>query len=55
MADPLWRPSEQRIAASNLTAFMRQAGQRTGHRFDRYDDLHAWSVADPAAFWAAKA
>ncbi|MHC4082802.1 MAG: acetoacetate--CoA ligase [Planctomycetota bacterium] len=53
MADtPLWRPSEQRIAASRMAAFMQQAEQRAGRRFEGYDDLHAWSIADPAAFWA---
>ncbi|MHC4210308.1 MAG: acetoacetate--CoA ligase [Planctomycetota bacterium] len=49
---PLWQPPAPRIAASNLTAFMRQAERRTGRRFQRYDDLHAWSIAEPAAFWA---
>jgi acetoacetyl-CoA synthetase len=54
MADtPLWQPSEQRIAASRLTAFMALVEQRVGRRFDRYDDLHAWSIAEPAAFWSA--
>jgi acetoacetyl-CoA synthetase len=53
MADtPLWRPSRQRIADSNLTAFMVRAGRRAGRAFERYADLHAWSIADPAAFWA---
>ena len=54
MADtPLWRPSEQRIAASRLAAFMQLVGQRSGCRLDRYEDLHAWSIAQPAAFWSA--
>jgi acetoacetyl-CoA synthetase len=53
MADaPLWRPSRHRIAGSNLTAFMQRAGQRAGRAFETYADLHAWSIADPGAFWA---
>jgi acetoacetyl-CoA synthetase len=54
MADtPLWRPSEQRIAASRMAAFMKLASERSGCRFERYEDLHAWSIAQPAAFWSA--
>jgi acetoacetyl-CoA synthetase len=49
---PIWRPSPQRVAESNLTAFMKLAGRRAGCRLDRYDDLHAWSVTQPAEFWA---
>src|SRR5262249_6273253 len=49
---PLWTPSKEAIASSNLTAFMRQVEPRAGRRFRDYHDLHAWSVAEPAAFWA---
>jgi acetoacetyl-CoA synthetase len=52
MSSPIWRPSPQRVAASNMAAFARAAGVRAGRRFDSYADLHAWSVGDPAAFWA---
>ncbi len=48
---PLWQPTDDAIASSNLAAFMRQAETRIGRRFRNYDDLHAWSVADPGAFW----
>ncbi|MDG2028260.1 MAG: acetoacetate--CoA ligase [Acidimicrobiales bacterium] len=47
MADPIWSPSPERAAASNLAAF----AARTGH--DSYESLHAWSVDEPAAFWSA--
>ena len=50
--EPLWRPSEARVAASNMTAFMAEAARRAGRAFDSYDDLHAWSVTNVSAFWA---
>jgi acetoacetyl-CoA synthetase len=49
---PLWQPSTGSIESSNLTAFMRRVEVRTGRRFRDYGELHSWSVADPAAFWA---
>ena len=44
---PIWTPSEARAAGSRLAAFAREQG------LDGYEALHAWSVADPGAFWAA--
>jgi len=46
---PLWTPSPARVAASNLTAFKRAVGRNS----DDYAALHAWSVAQPEAFWTA--
>jgi acetoacetyl-CoA synthetase len=48
---PLWTPSQAGIARHPITPFMAEAGARTGRPFGDYDALHAWSVADPAAFW----
>jgi acetoacetyl-CoA synthetase len=48
---PLWEPSPERVAATNLRRFMDEAGRRVGHRFASYGDLHRWSIADRAAFW----
>jgi acetoacetyl-CoA synthetase len=48
---PLWVPDRQRLAALPITAFITEAGHRAGGPFDDYDSLHAWSVADPGAFW----
>src|ERR1700674_2699211 len=45
---PLWRPSAERIAASNLARFCRQVGQATD-----MTALYRWSVAEPEAFWRA--
>jgi len=42
---PLWTPSAEKIAATNMAAFMRRAG------CDSYDALWQWSVDRPDAFW----
>ena len=44
---PLWSPSPDRVESTNLAEF---AGR---HGFATYPELHAWSVAKPADFWAA--
>ncbi|HXV39482.1 MAG TPA: acetoacetate--CoA ligase [Steroidobacteraceae bacterium] len=49
---PIWTPSLFRIADANLTRFMAFAAGRGAPAGD-YDALHRWSLADPAAFWAA--
>ncbi len=51
MTHPLWQPDERFISAANLTHFMKEAGQRVGATFASYDDLHAFSIDNPAAFW----
>ncbi|CAG0928805.1 MAG: Acetyl-coenzyme A synthetase [Rhodocyclaceae bacterium] len=48
---PLWKPSKQRIASANLTAFMRAAARRGGAEFADFDTLHRWSVTHPEQFW----
>ncbi len=48
---PLWKPSKQRIAAANLTAFMRSATRRWDPEFVDYEALHRWSVTHPDQFW----
>src|SRR5579884_2001116 len=42
---PLWRPSPERVAQANLTAFLRRTG------FPDYESLHHWSVESPDEFW----
>jgi acetoacetyl-CoA synthetase len=51
MTKPLWQPDAQSVANTELTRFMRVAGERSGRSFSTYADLHAFSVEDPAAFW----
>lgn len=50
-AAPLWTPSAARVAATQAVAFMQQASARSGTPLASYRDLHAWSLAEPAAFW----
>ncbi len=57
-ASPQWMPSPTRVASSHLARFL--AARRTnGVVLPPTDDaaafqaLHAWSIRDPAAFWAA--
>jgi len=52
MTDPLWQPSDQRIANANLTAFMRFLDEEGTAPTD-YDTLRAWSADQPEAFWSA--
>ncbi len=51
MKQPLWTPSPERVERSNLTRFMRFAGERRGREFAGYDELYRWSVDDIPAFW----
>ena len=50
---PLWKPSAEILAKSPMALFMKAAGARAGRDFSTYDELHAWSVEDRAAFWTA--
>jgi len=49
---PLWAPSQKRIEATALADFMRVASARAGRSFDRYRELHAWSIDDREEFWS---
>ncbi len=53
MSEPLWTPSAERIAQTNLSRFMQEVATATG-RADiiDYASLHAYSVAEPERFWA---
>ncbi len=51
MKSPLWVPSEERIAHSNMHAFMKYAEQVNGSSFKNYNDLYAWSITDIEEFW----
>jgi acetoacetyl-CoA synthetase len=48
---PLWRPSPDRIARTNLTRFMKEAERRAGVPPGEYDALHRFSVERPDDFW----
>jgi acetoacetyl-CoA synthetase len=49
---PLWTPSPERIADSNMLAFMRAAEAAHGVALPDYDALWRWSVDQPEQFWA---
>jgi acetoacetyl-CoA synthetase len=50
-SDPLWSPSPRRVAESNLVRFMQGLSGRLGRVPTRYEELHAWSIEQPEAFW----
>ena len=52
MPNVLWNPSPERIADANLTRFMQGVGRQLGRTMDRYEELYAWSIEEPAAFWS---
>jgi acetoacetyl-CoA synthetase len=51
LSTPIWQPSAERSAASNLRRFI--ATHRARLRGDDYAALYAWSIASPAEFWEA--
>ncbi|MEI6559311.1 MAG: acetoacetate--CoA ligase [Rhodospirillaceae bacterium] len=51
-SQPLWTPSAERIAGANLTAFLARVARRRGIALADYAALHAWSIAEPGAFWS---
>ena len=53
MTEPLWQPSQERIAAARLTAFIAQVNADEGLDLAGYDDLYRWSVTEVEAFWTA--
>ncbi len=51
--DILWQPSAEIIAGAELTRFTHWVEARSGRKFEDYEALWRWSVADVAGFWAA--
>ena len=51
MTDPIWRPSAQRVANSNLQQFLNAHASHLASR--DYAALYQWSIAEPAGFWEA--
>ncbi|MDQ3195621.1 MAG: acetoacetate--CoA ligase [Pseudomonadota bacterium] len=51
MYQPIWRPSPERIAHANMTAFMPAVTETWDAQMDDYAGLYAWSVAEPEKFW----
>lgn len=53
MNQPLWAPSAEAIAASNIRAFSQQCETRFDLNLPDYDSLWQWSVDYPEDFWSA--
>lgn len=47
----IWRPSPERIAASNMTRFMSSVSAQRGLALPTYEALYAWSIERPEEFW----
>jgi acetoacetyl-CoA synthetase len=55
-AQPLWRPSAERIAGARITAFTQWLARSRGLHFDPardYEALWRWSTTDLEGFWSA--
>jgi acetoacetyl-CoA synthetase len=48
---PLWKPSPDRVAGANLTAFMRAVRGRWQVAVTDYRALYRWSIEQPEQFW----
>jgi acetoacetyl-CoA synthetase len=51
--EPIWSPSPERIARSQLTRFMRFVRERHRAPVPDYAALHRWSIEFPENFWSA--
>ncbi len=51
MSAPLWTPSAERVAAANMTAFMRAVEERWGISILDYRTLQDFALARTGAFW----
>ena len=49
----LWAPSEDRMRASRMRAYLRWLERERGLRFAGYEDLWRWSVDDLDGFWGS--
>ena len=48
----LWTPTQERIDAAPLTAFVKAAEAKAALSFSGYAELHRWSIDDREAFWS---
>ena len=53
MSGPLWTPSAEEVERAAITRFAAFVRERHGVEAPDYAALHAWSVAEPAAFWSS--
>jgi acetoacetyl-CoA synthetase len=50
---PLWTPAAAWAATTRMAAFIAGVRKQTGLPLATYAELHAWSIAQPEAFWLA--
>jgi acetoacetyl-CoA synthetase len=50
---PLWEPSAESIAKTNLTRYLQWLLKKRGLNFPDYPALWAWSTNEPGAFWSS--
>ncbi len=50
---PIWTPSAERVADSNMQKFISFVTRRCGLDFSDYKSLYEWSIDRPVDFWAA--
>jgi len=53
MPTPLWKPSPQTAANSQMQQFMHYVGKQHNVFFQNYSELYQWSITRPEEFWAA--
>ena len=51
MMEPIWKPSSDRIAASNMTRFMEHVKREYAPEIENFAGLWRWSVENPERFW----
>jgi len=51
MAEPLWRPNDERVASANMTAFMRKLEADWQRELKDYAALHRFSIEEMEKFW----
>ena len=53
MSAPLWQPSDERIARSNLTGFMEAIEEDWNVTVGDFAELYRYSTAEPERFWTS--
>ncbi len=51
MEEPIWQPSAERVAGTQLTRFAARLNRKSRRDIRAYDALHAFSISDRATFW----
>ena len=51
--EPLWKPSQERIAQAQISRFSDNVSNSTNQQFCDFDHLHRWSVDNRESFWSA--